>query len=452
MGIDHRRHQRPGAALARGQLFANGLSNLLHFLGRRLVGPRSTQHRPRMHHQLIARQGHDSGVGTGLDRNVGHGADFAGIEPEGQEVGQVHGVGHRSARAVDPQTDEIDVPVADLFLDHVLGLADRIGPQRTLQIDADGPPTALQRGIVLDGHRRQLQGPDQLPPIGGQIPRDAQAPGLAAGELALLAGPLHHDRFLGRVLLLQLRQTLGRNELAARLGLHVEHFHGRIEHREGQQGRHGPPPVGQFGVGAPQGGRDGRLVYARRPHRGLLGHDDLLAGEGHQHGMSLDRLRQIGHGPHGVEFFAGEEVGQIVRRAEFAPPAEVLLALGHVKLEHQHQTRVFLLRLVDRPANDPPGTVEGLAGNGQRQANEAAALPGPGRRIFAQGGAPSERRQRRSQQHRQHQPRGGATGILPVPVRNIGGTPVPPNALAGVRGTRTGWQRRRHIVISATRL
>ena len=72
---------------------------------------------------------------------------------------------------------------------------------RSLQIDADGPPTALQRRIVLDGRRRQLQRLDQLPPIGGQVAGEAQSPGLAAGELAQLAGPLHHDRLLGRVLL-----------------------------------------------------------------------------------------------------------------------------------------------------------------------------------------------------------------------------------------------------------
>ena len=38
------------------------------------------------------------------------------------------------------------------------------------------------------------------------------------------------------------------DEFAARLGLDFEHFEGRIEHAKGQDGRHGPPPVGDFGV------------------------------------------------------------------------------------------------------------------------------------------------------------------------------------------------------------
>ena len=98
--------------------------------------------------------------------------------------------------------------------------------------------------------------------------------------------------------------------------------------------------------------------------------------EGHQHGVPLDRLGHVGHGPHGVQFFAGEEVGQVVGRAEFAPAAGILLALGHVELEDQHQPGVFLLGLLHRPANDPAGPLEGLAGHRQREADEAADLPG----------------------------------------------------------------------------
>ena len=58
---------------------------------------------------------------------------------------------------------------ADLLLDHVLRLVDRIGADRALQIDADRPPAAVQRRIVFDGRRRQLQRLGHFAAIGGQI-------------------------------------------------------------------------------------------------------------------------------------------------------------------------------------------------------------------------------------------------------------------------------------------
>ena len=111
------------------------------------------------------------------------------------------------------------------------------------------------------------------------------------------------------------------------------------------------------------------------PMRGVLGHDDFLAGDRRQHGVTLDRARQIGHGPHAAELVAREEARQVVGRAEIAAPPAILLALRHVELEDQHQAGVvaFLAFSIARP-NHAAGLLDGLARDRQMNVNEPADL------------------------------------------------------------------------------
>ena len=82
------------------------------------------------------------------------------------------------------------------------------------------------------------------------------------------------------------------------------------------------------------------MVFSSTPaaaDRGLLRHDDLVAGQRRQHGMALDRLGQIGHRGGRVEFFAGEELGQFEGVAEAAAAAALAGTAGYVELEDQHR-------------------------------------------------------------------------------------------------------------------
>ena len=224
-GIDHRRHQRPGAPFARGQFLADrpaATSSISS--GRRLVGPRPAQHRPRMHRPTDRTPGRRrrrrSGPRWERRPPCGPCSDRA---PNARKFGQPHGLGPSEPPGLSIHRQmKFTSLVADLLLDHPLGLLDRIGADRAFQVDADRPPAALQRRIVLDGRRRQFQGLDHVAAIGGQIADETQPPGVAAGKLAQLARPLHHHRLLRGVLLLQFLQPLGRDELLAHLGLDLQ--------------------------------------------------------------------------------------------------------------------------------------------------------------------------------------------------------------------------------------
>ena len=215
----------------RGANSLNDAADVLDFLGAEFMGPRSAEHRLGMDHQLIARQGHERRVGAGLVGHIGHGPHFARIQI-GQEIRQLHGVGHRPAGAVDPEADEVDVVLADLLLDHFLRRGDGVGADRALQIDADRLPFAQQRRVVLDGRGRQFEGFGHVAAVSGQIAGESPSPGVGAGELALLARPLHDDGLLGGVLLFKLLQFLGRDELPIHVGLDLQDFERRIEHPE----------------------------------------------------------------------------------------------------------------------------------------------------------------------------------------------------------------------------
>ena len=96
-------------------------------------------------------------------------------------------------------------------------------------------------------------------------------------------------------------------------------------------------PAGDFAVGAQHRFIDHLLIYAGLADGGLLTHDDLIAGQGHQHRMSFDRLGKIGHGRGGVQFFAGEEIGQLMGVIERAAATGLGAIAGNVELEYQHR-------------------------------------------------------------------------------------------------------------------
>ena len=100
-------------------------------------------------------------------------------------------------------------------------------------------------------------------------------------------------------------------------------------------------------------GGDRRLVDARRADRGVLGHDDLLAGDRRQHGVPLDRLGQIGHGPHAGRVRRWKGNWPAVGRAEVAAAAELLLALRPSNWKTSTSRAFSLLGLLHRPADHP---------------------------------------------------------------------------------------------------
>ena len=75
-------------------------------VGRHLILPRSAQDRPRVHHDLVAGQGHHGGIGAGFVGDVGHGADLVAGKLD-EVVGQPLALQRGAAGAVDPQADEI---------------------------------------------------------------------------------------------------------------------------------------------------------------------------------------------------------------------------------------------------------------------------------------------------------------------------------------------------------
>ncbi len=121
---------------------------------------------------------------------------------------------------------------------------------------------------------------------------------------------------------------------------------------------------------------DRRPVGRDRPERGAGGHHDLVARQGRQHRVTLERLGHIGDGPSPGEV-AGDQRGEVVRRAEIRPAR---VRLPRAELEDQH--RLLALRgvardqglrgrldpgeqlAVDRLLDDEPLAGDGVRGGG----------------------------------------------------------------------------------------
>ena len=181
-----------------------------------------------VHNNLVASQGDQGGVGSGLFGNVCHGADLAGIKAE-QKIRQCDSVGRRPARTFDPQADEIYVVQAGLIFDHFLHLPDLVGGDRSLQVDPHRLPGIFQGRIVLDRQRRQVQCLDKFAAVGCQISDKTQIAGFFAGQLQGFAGRLEDFRGRGGLRFFQLFETLGRYVFGADLGLDGEDFQGGIQ-------------------------------------------------------------------------------------------------------------------------------------------------------------------------------------------------------------------------------
>ena len=85
---------------------------------------------------------------------------------------------------------------------------------------------------------------------------------------------------------------------------------------------------------------------------------------------------QIGHGPHAVEFVAGEEVGQALGLRRNRSPGRHPSAPSAAELEDQRQPGVVLLCPLDRAADHLADVLGGLVGDRQRHLDKPADLPG----------------------------------------------------------------------------
>ena len=145
-----------------------------------------------------------------------------------------------------------------------LDAVDLAGFDRAFEIDADRPPGVAARGIAFVDAGRKLHLADHVAAVVGQELDDSPVAALDAGELPGLARPL--DRFLGEdaMLLGDLRQLAGGDELHVDLGFHLEHLPGLVEHAQGNLGGHGAAAAGDLFVGREHGLVDHFFVGRRR--------------------------------------------------------------------------------------------------------------------------------------------------------------------------------------------
>jgi hypothetical protein len=152
---------------------------------------------------------------------------------------------------------------------------------------------------------------------------------------------------------------------------HVE-FVGRIEHGQRDALGNRAPAVRDVLVEIGVNRLNRLFIDARRADGGVLFHDDLLAGNHGQNGVALDRLRNVSDSPRGIEFVAGEIVGNARRVEKIAPAAEVLLPFRHVELEDQHRHGVFGRRLFKRTSYEALDPRQRLPVNWQLDADHPA--------------------------------------------------------------------------------
>jgi len=192
---------------------------------------------------------------------------------------------------------------------------------------------------------------------------------LAAGEPPRFPGA-DEDFFRAgnrQLFLVQLGELLSGDVLRAVFRLDAEQFQARID--QGHRHPAGDPPlaVGDFFVG--QADRVGDRFFVGAGGRDLRvgGHDDFVAGQRHEHGMALDRVRKEGHGCRIGQPAAGEKLGQLVARPEVAATPELALAGHDVQLENQHGLSTRRSRPVQRSNRKPPHLLVGLACDRQGQ-------------------------------------------------------------------------------------
>ena len=137
-------------------------------------------------------------------------------------------------------------------------------------------------------------------------------------------------------LFLQLGELLACDIFGTVFRFNTQQLQSRIDQRHGSAAWQASLTAGNILVSETDCIGDGIFISTGHTKFGVWCHDDLVAGHGDQHGMTLNGRGHEGNGGRSSQFSTGEVFGQLIAGSELAATSELALAWRHVELEDEH--------------------------------------------------------------------------------------------------------------------
>ncbi len=215
-------------------------------------------------------------------------------------------------------------------LDHLLRPPLRDSPFQFQQYRSD---SLLQQLILDHGRIRQFESRRQLLATIGNRPYKLVTLALGSRETAKSPGSGHGLRIGDDRSFLEKRvQLAAGHEADLALVPNPQDLQAAVDHPQRQRDRNRHPGLGHVAIGLDDRRLDRgplKFVDSSFPELRAAGHHDLLAGEGDQHPVSLERIGNVGNRANSRVSIRQQRIGDFIGRSERTAFPEPRLARGN---------------------------------------------------------------------------------------------------------------------------